>query len=406
MTSESNNVVLETLLSVCETMSENHYTWQDVSSIVSDITGVNLSPNACRKRYSRYIKNNSNFSNDEEYVDRKDEYKDMENIFKESYIKNQIEKQKIWDLKTQVRADIRRMSREDTLKEIAEEVFSNISKLPKLSNPSPISISKKRKDAILEISDWHYGIDVDNHFNKYNTDIAKNRIEYLTDRVYSILYKEEIDHLHVVNLGDMIAGRIHSQIRYQSRIDVITQIMEVSEYIAQMLSILSNFFKIDYYDTLDNHSRLEPKLSDSLDLESLARLTSWYLKQRLKDNENVVINENKFSDDIITFNVFNHKVLGVHGDKDNPSNVIEKLSMLTQEHYDLVLAAHYHHFQCDERNNTLLVGNGSLMGTDDFAKNLRLSGKPSQNLIICTPKSPVYCIYKIDLDSCIRATLD
>ena len=406
MTSESNNVVLETLLSVCETMSENHYTWQDVSSIVSDITGVNLSPNACRKRYSRYIKNNSNFSNDEEYVDRKDEYKDMENIFKESYIKNQIEKQKIWDLKTQVRADIRRMSREDTLKEIAEEVFSNISKLPKLSNPSPISISKKRKDAILEISDWHYGIDVDNHFNKYNTDIAKNRIEYLTDRVYSILYKEEIDHLHVVNLGDMIAGRIHSQIRYQSRIDVITQIMEVSEYIAQMLSILSNFFKIDYYDTLDNHSRLEPKLSDSLDLESLARLTSWYLKQRLKDNENIVINENKFSDDIITFNVFSHKVLGVHGDKDTPSNIIEKLSMLAQEHYDLVLAAHYHHFQCDERNNTLLVGNGSLMGTDDFAKNLRLSSKPSQNLIICTPKSAVYCIYKIDLDNCTKATLD
>ena len=406
MTSKSNNVVLETLLSVCETMSENHYTWQDVSSIVSDITGVNLSPNACRKRYSRYIKNNSNFSNDEEDVDRKDEYKDIENIFKESYIKNQIEKQKIWDLKTQVRADIRRMSREDTLKEIAEEVFSNISKLPKLSNPSPISISKKRKDAILEISDWHYGIDVDNHFNKYNTDIAKNRIEYLTDRVYSILYKEEIDHLHVVNLGDMIAGRIHSQIRYQSRIDVITQIMEVSEYIAQMLSILSNFFKIDYYDTLDNHSRLEPKLSDSLDLESLARLTSWYLKQRLKDNENVVINENKFSDDIITFNVFSHKVLGVHGDKDTPSNIIEKLSMLAQEHYDLVLAAHYHHFQCDERNNTLLVGNGSLMGTDDFAKNLRLSSKPSQNLIICTPKSAVYCIYKIDLDNCTKATLD
>lgn len=392
---ELNNFVLETLLSVCENMGKNNYTWNDVSNIVSDITGVDISSDACRKRYHRYIKNNSS-----------NNYNDEENNIKENYIKTQIEKQKIWDLKTQVRADIRRMSREDTLKEIAEEVFSNISKLPKLADPSPISSAKKRKEAILEISDWHYGIDIDNHFNKYNTCIAKERIEYLTDRVYFILCKEEVDHLHVVNLGDMIAGRIHSQIRYQSRIDVITQIMEVSEYIAQMLSSLSNYFNIDYYDTLDNHSRLEPRLSDSLDLESLARLTSWYLKQRLKDNKNIVINENKFSDDIITFNVFNHKVLGVHGDKDNPSNVIEKLSMLTQEHYDLVLSAHYHHFQCDERNNTLLIGNGSLMGTDDFAKNLRLSGKPSQNVIICTPKSVAYCVYKIDLDSVCKAVLD
>ena len=109
---------------------------------------------------------------------------------------------------------------------------------------------------------------------------------------------------------------------------------------------------------------------------------------------------------MITFNVFSHKILGVHGDKDKPSTVIEKLSMLSQTHYDLVLTAHYHHFQCDERNNTLLVGNGSLMGTDSFAQKLRLSSKPSQNLIICTPKNVCYAIYKIDLDDVAKVVLD
>lgn len=392
MTNNLNDFVLKTLISVCETKDKNNYTWSDVSDLVSDITGTDISANACRKRYHKYIKSNS-----DSYDVKGNE--GAESDATDNYIKTQIEKQKLWDLKTQVRADIRRMSREDTLKEIADKVFSNINKLPKLSDPSPILASRKKKDAILEISDWHYGIDIDNHFNRYNTHIARERIEYLIDRVLFILRGEGVDHLHVVNLGDMIAGRIHSQIRYQSRIDVITQIMEVSEYIAQMLSALSNFVKVDYYDTLDNHSRLEPNLSDSLDLESLARLTSWYLKQRLRDNKNIVINENEFSDDIITFNVFNHKVLGVHGDKDKPSTIIEKLSMMTQDHYSLILSAHYHHFQCDERNGTLLISNGSLMGTDDFARKLRLSSKPSQNLIISTPESVCYCIYKIDLDS-------
>ena len=392
MINNSNDFVLETLINVCETKDKNNYTWREVSDIVNRVTGVDISPNACRKRYNRYLKNKPILI---------EENKDNCSVsdFEEDYIKLQMEKQKIYDLKTQVRADIRRMSREDTLKEIAGEVLSNISKFPRLSTPKIITDINKSKDAILQISDWHYGIDIDNHFNKFNTDIARERVEYLISYVYNILYKEGINHIHVVNLGDMIAGRIHPQIRYQSRIDVITQIMEVSEHIAQMLSILSMYAFVDYYDSLDNHSRLEPNLSDSLDLESLARLTSWYLRQRLKDNKNIKIHKNTFSDDIITFNVFNHKVLGVHGDKDKPSSIIEKLSMMTQDHYDLVLSAHYHHFQCDERNNTLLISNGSLMGTDDFAQKLRLSSKPSQNLIISTPESVCYCIYKIDLDN-------
>lgn len=392
--------VLETLISVCESKDKNNYTWKDISNMVYELTGVNMSPNACRKRYFRFL-NKKPITFDTMAV--KDDITSNIN----NYINEQKDRQKILDLKTQVRADIRRMSREDTIKEIAKEVFSNIGNLPKLSSsPTHISNSKKKKDAILQISDWHYGIDIDNHFNKFNTTIAKERIEYLIYYVYNILNKEGIDHINVVNLGDMIAGRIHSQIRYQSRVDVITQIMEVSEYIAQMLSEISKFATVDYYDTLDNHSRIEPNLSDSLDLESLARLTSWYLKQRLKENKNITINDNTFSDDMITFNVFSHKILGVHGDKDKPSTVIEKLSMLSQTHYDLVLTAHYHHFQCDERNNTVLVGNGSLMGTDSFAQKLRLSSKPSQNLIICTPKNVCYAIYKIDLDDVAKVVLD
>lgn len=391
--------VLEILISVCESKDKNNYTWKDISNMMYELAGVSMSPNACRKRYFRFLNKKPIIF--DTVVDKDDVTSNINN-----YINEQKDRQKILDLKTQVRADIRRMSREDTIKEIAKEVFSNIGNLPKLSSPSHISSSKKKKDAILQISDWHYGIDIDNHFNKFNTTIAKERIEYLIYYVYNILNKEGVDHINVINLGDMIAGRIHSQIRYQSRVDVITQIMEVSEYIAQMLSEISKFATVDYYDTLDNHSRIEPNLLDSLDLESLARLTSWYLKQRLKENKNITIHDNTFSDDIITFSVFSHKVLGVHGDKDKPSTVIEKLSMLSQTHYDLVLTAHYHHFQCDERNNTILVGNGSLMGTDSFAQKLRLSSKPSQNLIICTPKNVCYAIYKIDLDDITKVVLD
>ena len=71
---------------------------------------------------------------------------------------------------------------------------------------------------------------------------------------------------------------------------------------------------------------------------------------------------------------------------------------MTHEHYDLVLTAHLHHFSADEQNETLVVSNGSLMGTDTYAANLRLSSKASQNLIIVTDDSVAEAIYRIVLN--------
>ena len=72
--------------------------------------------------------------------------------------------------------------------------------------------------------------------------------------------------------------------------------------------------------------------------------------------------------------------------------------MMTHDTYDLVLSAHKHHFSCDEQNMCTRVSNSSLMGTDSYSEELRLSAVPSQNLIIVTDENPVHCIYRIRLD--------
>ena len=87
--------------------------------------------------------------------------------------------------------------------------------------------------------------------------------------------------------------------------------------------------------------------------------------------------------------------ISIDGDKDKPSTVIDNLTMMTHKHYDLVLTAHLHHFSCDEKNETVVVSNGSLMGTDAYAEKLRLSSKPSQNLIIVSEDNVVDEIHRI-----------
>jgi hypothetical protein len=252
------------------------------------------------------------------------------------------------------------------------------------------------KKAILCISDWHYGIEFRNYWNTYDTTIAKERIAELCRKTIEYCSRNNVNQLYVVNLADLIAGRIHAQIRYQSRIDVITQTIEISEILAEFLTSLSKYFKIEYRDCLDNHSRLEPNKKEAMDLESLARITTWYLKERLK-NTDITIHDNFFGEDIVSFNVFDHKICAVHGDKDRPESVIKNLTLMTQEHWDLILTAHRHHFSADETNECLVISNGSLMGTDSYAANLRLSSKPTQNLIIVSKDCVAECIYRIEL---------
>ena len=89
--------------------------------------------------------------------------------------------------------------------------------------------------------------------------------------------------------------------------------------------------------------------------------------------------------------------MAVHGDKDKPSTVASDLSRYTDKHIDLVCTAHRHHFSCDEDNKTIVVCNGTLMGTDEYAEDLRLSSSPSQNLIVVSDENPTESIHRIIL---------
>jgi predicted phosphodiesterase len=135
-------------------------------------------------------------------------------------------------------------------------------------------------------------------------------------------------------------------------------------------------------------------------LESLARIIPWHLKFRFENDDRVNINTNLIDDDIMAFKVFDGKYVvgGVHGHKDKPGKVVENLTLMTKINFDLILSAHFHHFSADEQNETLVVSNGTLMGTDKYALDLRLHSKPSQNIILIDEKSVMADIHRVVLN--------
>ena len=379
-------------------------TWAEISRLFADTFNIKRDESKWRKEAKELI----DISNDKRLLTN-DTIESMEDPqvyqqqlidIQEALLEYRKERVKISDERTQNNAYIRRMAREETLIEMAKVVATEMSS-KKILTPRilPLPKTDKKQELIVQLSDWHYGIEVDNFLNKFNPEICIQRVSKLLEVIIRYIHDHPVQKIYVVNLGDLIAGRIHNTIRLESRYDIVTQCIHVSEVLAEFLQELSAYAPIEYFDCLDNHSRLEPVKTDSLELESLARITPWYLKDRLKDHR-VHINTNVVNDDIITFTVMDDKftVGGVHGHKDKPVKVVDNLTLLTKISFDLILTAHLHHFSCDEKNETLVVSNGSVMGTDRYAMDLRLTSKPSQNIILVNEHTVADHINRITLE--------
>lgn len=376
---------------LCSLKHDLLLTWDDVADLSKEFFNTPWKEGFFRKRYGEYVQTAEQVSQ----IDQK-------------ILELRKERIKLSDERVQNNAYIRRMAREDTIKEIALQAAAEIGKhrgvLPHschlVWNEGAIN------EAILCLSDWHLGIDINNPFNLYNPDIAQARVAKLLDEVIErLVVQKDIAKLHVVNLGDMIAGRIHLTIRLQSRIDVITQTIQVSEMLADLLARLSMYVPIEYYSCSDNHSRVEPCKEDSLDLESLCRIIDWYLAERLRDNANIHFNTNQYGDDIVAFDCCGHRVVGVHGDKDKKTQ-LERLQLMLREPIDMLLIAHLHHPWMEETDNVRIIGNGSLMGLDDYAKNLRLSSHASQTLIVASPENSCKEVRIIDVQNAAEQYID
>ena len=359
------------------------FTWEDVAEIINNELDCDYSESKYRKEASKLL---------DEIV--KDNSMDELN---ETLLAIKKEKVKVTDERIQANSIIRQLAREEVFKDIAISAVKDMSKKKILNTPKEIVVKEYKKKGILCLGDWHYGLDVDLFFNKYNPEIAVERVNNLLMKVYEIIDEHKLDELIVLNLGDMISGRIHLPLRLNSRIDVVTQTIKVSEILAELLSSLSEKVRVVYTSVEDNHSRIEPNKRESLQTESFSRIIDWYLMERLKRNPNVEFLKNLVGPDISIFRVFDFSVAAVHGDKDPQRGIVDRLNSYLQGHLDMVISAHMHHFSADENNNTEFYCNGSLIGQDQYASDLRLNSKPSQLLFISTPENVSEVLYKIKL---------
>ena len=304
------------------------------------------------------------------------------------------ERQKFFDQRNAFNKIIRERSRQEELNEIVNDVV-NSGCLPSLDYVHN-DIQESDNDMLVSLCDLHYGANINNSWNYYNSDVCRERLCEYVDRIVETQKLHNSENCIVWANGDEISGNIHQEITVTNKENVIEQVTGVSELIADFLSELSKHFKkVSYVSVAGNHSRIDTK-DRSLKDERLDDLVEWYLKARLQNFENVHIGDcKKLDSTIYLMNVRGLNYIGVHGDYDGSDSKIMALKSFIREPIYSVLSGHLHHNKIDSVQNIKTVMAGSFLGMDQFCISKRIYGEPQQLICICDNKG-IKCYYDIN----------
>ncbi len=367
-------------------------TWQDVADILNDLLGYDYGESTYRKKYTAFQKMFS--ANQKLFADSDSQLKDIEEqrrALEREKIKFRDER-RAWQRQNYADARV-----EDKLDKL-EEALTDIGRV-EFPNVAVHQIDSDNTVVIM-LQDLHIGATFDSYWGHYNTEIAGERLGILLEEVLKIRKRHGSSDCVVALGGDLISGSIHHSIQVTNRENVIDQIKIAIEYVSSFCYELAKEFEtVRLVSVSGNHSRIDKK-EDALKDERLDDLVSFGVRLSLQNVTNFEVMEDLNLDTSIAIvPVRGRNYVIVHGDYDNFSksgaqNLISMIRVIPEA----ILYGHMHTCAVDECNGVKLVRGGSLAGSgDDFTVEKRLSGKPTQMVLICTDRG-IETYYPVCLD--------
>ena len=212
---------------------------------LANALGLTCTGNAYRKRIETHLKRNPGLLDDVTEG--------------EVYANDYIEQQKVRDWYNAYRRDLREEGRIENLKDEIRQAAEKFSAMePSYFKAESYNVDNNEGlvEAVLLLSDLHIGVECANYYNTYNTKVALERLTTLANNTIKYCKRNNVSTLHVLNLGDMIQGLIHTNARIEAQLDVAEQIIVAGEIVASFLNKIKEAAPhITYRSVFDNHSR-------------------------------------------------------------------------------------------------------------------------------------------------------
>ena len=313
--------------------------WQDVANILNDLLGTEYTESKFRKQFQAFQKmlnaNQSKIIDNDNYIQQ---------IKKE---KEEIRKERI-KLQT---ANIERnkLDRNESRQQFYYEYVGSV--IEALPNPEFKPLFDYTENDIninylVCLSDLHYGATFKSENNEYSPAIFKDRLEYLSGRLYDFIMQKKLHKIYIACLGDTLQGLIRVSDLKINDSSVVKAIVEISRLIAQFLNSLSEFVEIEYYHVPSaNHTQLRPlgtKASEIAD-EDLEYVISHYIEDLCEKNDRVNVHLAEEGRQYIEIDIPGFEVLAMHGHQiKNLESTLKDLSMIRHSFIDYLILGHLH----------------------------------------------------------------
>lgn len=373
--------------------SSQEITWNHITDFLNEEFNVLHGESAYRKRFKRLCKaiavkeQNPLYSNDLGIA--------AKNSLRE------LEKQRM-RVQQETNEYRRQLRKEADLDALFDELKACITAAQAPAQHEYVQELTNQKAIIAMLSDIHFGVSFSSYYNQYNPEIATQRIMKYAKHLAAIGKNNQADTIYVTLLGDLISGNIHQSIRSENRINVIKQVIEVSELIAAFLLSLSQCFKHVYVaDVAGNHSRIEANPEHALRSERLDMLIPWYCKAKIEQIENIHFTPSFVDPTIAVLDIFDKVYVAVHGDFDNDMRQSSiRISQLIGKPVDYFLAGHMHVAEMRIEDVGYIRNGAVVSGGDEYTSKKRLFGPAVQTCMLVSSVG-VEAIYPVKLQEAI-----
>lgn len=365
--------------------------WKDVADILNELLGTEYTESKFRKQRQAFDKmfaaNQSKFISDDKILNEIcEKQRELERL-KIQYR----DERNAWNNQNRIAARV-----EQKLDYLGEVLAQN-GKVD-FTSYDTIHIDSDNDLAIM-LSDLHIGMEFNSVFGKYNSDIARLRLQKYLDEILKIQQRHNSKNAYILMAGDEISGSIHKSIQITNRENVIEQIKIASELITSFCYELSKHFETVLVTSVaGNHSRIDKK-EDALNDERLDDLIAFIMEKSLNHINNItMLTHRKLDPTIADICIRGNTYLLCHGDMDSvtESGIMRLCSTVGIFPYGIFMG-HRHTPAYSEINGVRIIQSGSLCGSgDDYTMSKRLYGTPNQTVCVCNTNG-IECIYNVEL---------
>ena len=319
------------------------------------------------------------------------------------------ERQKLYDLRNEIKKDLREQSRSEMIR---EEIRKAIAEL------EPIDIKLKetpaenvRGDLVVGVGDFHFGADYEvtglygEVINKYNSDVFQERMQKLAEEVGAIAERHNPKQITVLIAGDMLDGLLRNSQISRLQYGVVESAMRLSEYLSQWLWKLVSATNrpVRVYAVRGNHGEIRPLGSKAGQFpeENMERIVMHYLHERFAVSEYVLVVDD---DAPLTrmVEVCGYNILLLHGQGDDIEKIARDHQLLYNKPIDMFVCGHLHKSQTfnagiSKHGDVLIERVPSLCGMDPYAQSKGYGSKAGATVILFEEGYGRRCVYPIVL---------